>query len=39
MFEILRNAYRETGMTAANGQEKMDKMINNQTYLQAYPMR
>lgn len=33
MFEILRNAYREPGMTAANGQEKLDKMINKPNIL------
>ena len=33
MFEILRNAYRETGMTAANGQEKLNKMINKPNIL------
>jgi len=33
MFEILRNAYRETGMTAANGQEKLNNMINKPNIL------
>ena len=33
MFEILRNAYREPGTTAANGQEKLDKMINKPNIL------
>ncbi len=28
MFELLRNAYRETSLTAAAGQKKMNQMIN-----------
>jgi K+-sensing histidine kinase KdpD len=33
MFEILRNAYRETGLTPVNGHEKQNKMINKPTIL------
>ena len=33
MFEILRNAWTETGLTAANGHEKLDKMINQPNIL------
>jgi len=34
MFEILRNAYRETVMTTANGQEKLNKMITRPNILE-----
>jgi len=33
MFEILRNVYRETDMTATAGHEKLDKMINRPNIL------
>jgi signal transduction histidine kinase len=33
MFEILRNAYRETGLTAATGQKKMNQMITKPNIL------
>ncbi len=33
MFEILRNAWNETELTAANGHEKLDKMINHPNIL------
>ncbi|HAX94452.1 MAG TPA: hypothetical protein DCY25_11015, partial [Bacteroidales bacterium] len=33
MFEILRSAFKETGMTAATGHEKLNKMINRPNIL------
>jgi K+-sensing histidine kinase KdpD len=33
MFEILRNAYKDTGLTAATGQKKMNQMITQPNIL------